>query len=104
MFELLENKIVDKILKEAPPDWTEDWLNNQFLPSFSYYSFKTIQEIVPFFNDLAHYSHQNIATDDGSLPMIQIGNLVEEALDEIQNNVWDKLHKILTEKHGDPEE
>ena len=99
-----EDKIVELILYQAPVEWTEYWLNSMMSEVFDNFKLKGILEIVPFFNELAHYTFTNIANDDGHVPLDQIANLVEEALSEMSNSVWDKAYARLCARHGKPRE
>ena len=100
----IEDKLVELILYRADDEWSEYWLNIEITSVFEEFNLKTIQDIVPFYNELAHYAAKNIATDDGSVPLNQIYNLVEEMLGDMENAVWDKAFARLVKRHGDPKD
>lgn len=103
MKEEIEDRIVNLILYQAPKDWSEYWLNSMMTHIFQEHAkLKGTGEVVPFFNELAHYALGNIATDDGQIPLDQIVNLVEEMLSEIEKSIWDKAYKRLCKRHGEP--
>ena len=104
MITKLEDKMVELVLYRSDVEWDLHWLDCAVTDVFDGIVLKDIFEIVPFFNELAHYSANNIATDDGSLPLSQITNLIEEELGNMQNTVYDKAKARLIKRHGEPKE
>ena len=90
------DKVVELILSTAPSEWSEEWLN------------AIVRELTnsyfPFFNRLAHYAYNNSASDDGSITISDIRNFVEEAIDELENAIWDTAYTRLCEREGEPQE
>ena len=98
------DKVVDEILLRATKEWNEEWLNAIVSELTNSYILKTAQDIVPFFNRLAHYAYNNSASDDGSITISDVRNFVEEAIDELENAIWDTAYARLCEREGEPQE
>lgn len=104
MHETVTERLVNRIIYNAPVDWTEQWLNLEMTNVFDSFPLHGKSEVIPFFNELAHYACDNIATADGHLPMNHVGIMVEECLDVLQTKVWDEAHNRLTNRHGPPKD
>ena len=98
------DKVVELILFRATSEWSEEWLNAIVRELTNSYILNTAQDIIPFFNRLAHYAYNNSASDDGSITICDIRNFVEEAVDELENAIWDTAYTRLCEREGEPQE
>ena len=98
------DKVVELILFRATSEWSEAWLNEMVIELTNSYILNTAQDIIPFFNRLAHYAYNNSASDDGGITISDVRNFVEEAIDELENAIWDTAYARLWEREGEPNE
>ena len=100
----LHREVVNAIVENAPTEWDYVWLNEAVETYFDEYRFNTIQDIVPFFNRLAHYTAHNTATDDGHVALEDIPNFVSEAIEALCSSIFETTTNMLKDKYGEPHE